>query len=396
MKYVYSLLCFLLFSGSFAAGADFRVCTYSLLNYSAQNEDGRTPRFKMILDTLQPDILVVQDIGDENSAFKFFTEALDPNLWSLSPYDDGPDTDNMLYFKIEDLSFLDVKYHATASRNIAEYRLWIKSTGDTLHVVSVHLTSGNTAEDETARMAEVQVLQSRLLEIVSGDLDAKILVCGDYNFYGTTELGYMRLMMSATSVLIDPVNGWVRNDESNAKLYTQSTRMTADGACGGGDNGGLDDRFDMILFNYVMQDNYVADSYTAFGNDGQNRLNSSINDPANTLVSPELAEALRCASDHLPVFADFSFSDPVPVRETASFVPLRIYPMPATAGTVLEVSLPEATSFSVVIADIFGRTVYTASGLGHQTFSLPELVPGVYVCRVEGHPTLNTTFVVAR
>lgn len=396
MKYVVCLLGAVLFATAVATGADVRVCTYSLLNYSTQNEDGRTPRFKMILDTLQPDILVVQDIGDENSAVKFFTEALDPNLWSLSPYDDGPDTDNMMYFNIEDLSFLDVKYHATDFRNIAEYRLWIKSTGDTLYIVSVHLTSGNTAEDETARMAEVQVLQSRLLEIVSVDQKAKILVCGNYNFYGTTELGYMRLMMSATSVLTDPLNGWVRNDESNAKLYTQSTRMTADGACGGGDNGGLDDRFDMIFFNYMTQDNYVADSYTAFGNDGQNRLNSSINDPANTLVSPELAEALRCASDHLPVFADFSFSDPVPVQETASFAPLRIYPMPATAGTILEVSLPDATSFSVVIADIFGRTVYTASGLGHHKFSLPELVPGVYVCRVEGHPMLSTTFVVAR
>jgi endonuclease/exonuclease/phosphatase family metal-dependent hydrolase len=397
MKYVlYALSAFVFFVSS-AAGADFRVCTYSLLNYSTENEDGRTPRFKMIIDSLQPDILVVQDIAEQDAAFNFFTGALDPHTWSLSGFNDGPGTDNMLYFKIDDLSFLDVKYHPTALRDIAEYRLWIKSTGDTLYIFSVHLTTGDNAEDETARMAEVQVLQSRLLEVVSENPLAKIFVCGNYNFYRMEEPGYMRLMLSATSVLADPLNGWVRNDETNAKFYTQSTRTAADGACGGGATGGLDDRFDMILFNYIMQEYYVADSYTAFGNDGQSRLNSSINNPPNTLVSPELAEALRCASDHLPVFADFVFSESVPVREQELVsTPLRIYPMPASAGSVLEVSLPESTAFSVIIADMFGRTVHTVSGVGRHTFPLPELAPGVYVCRVEGQPALSSTFVVVR
>lgn len=396
MKYVFCLLCALVLSASITTGADLRVCTYSLLNYSTDNEDGRTARFKMIVDTLQPDILVVQDVADQDAVFKFFTEALDPNTWSLSPFNDGPDTDNMLFFKTDDLSYLDVQYHATELRDIAEYRLWIKSTDDTLHIFSVHLTSGDAAEDETARMAEVQVLQSRLLEMWGENPTAKIFVCGNYNFYRMEEPGYMRLTLSATSMLMDPLNGWVRNDEDNARFYTQSTRFTADGACGGGATGGLDDRFDMILFNYAVQERYVAESYAAFGNDGQSRLNSSINNPPNTLVSPELAEALRCASDHLPVFADFIFSEPVPVRETQFSVPLRIYPMPATAGSVLEVSLPETTAFSVAIADMFGRTVYTISGVGQHTFPLPEFAPGVYVCRVEGYPALSTTFVVVR
>ena len=49
---------------------------------------------------------------------------------------------------------------------------------------------------------------------------------------------------------------------------------------------------------------YIEDSLTPFGNDG-NHFNQSINQGTNSAVSPEVADALYEASDHLPVFADF-------------------------------------------------------------------------------------------
>ena len=45
------------------------------------------------------------------------------------------------------------------------------------------------------------------------------------------------------------------------------------------------------------------ETYTAFGNDG-NHFNGAINFGTNTSVTPDIANALHNASDHLPVFVD--------------------------------------------------------------------------------------------
>ena len=54
---------------------------------------------------------------------------------------------------------------------------------------------------------------------------------------------------------------------------------------------------------------YVPGSYNEYGNDG-NHFNDSINQPPNAVVSQQIADALHYASDHLPVYATFSFDAP--------------------------------------------------------------------------------------
>jgi hypothetical protein len=51
---------------------------------------------------------------------------------------------------------------------------------------------------------------------------------------------------------------------------------------------------------------YDPGSYSEYGNDG-NHFNDSINKPPNAIVSQQVANALHYASDHLPVYASFSF-----------------------------------------------------------------------------------------
>ena len=51
---------------------------------------------------------------------------------------------------------------------------------------------------------------------------------------------------------------------------------------------------------------YTPGSYTQYGNDG-NHFNDSINKPPNAVVSQQVADALHYATDHLPVYATFSF-----------------------------------------------------------------------------------------
>ena len=79
----------------------------------------------------------------------------------------------------------------------------------------------------------------------------------------------------------------------------------------------MDDRFDMILMSQSIMDNggitYVPGSYTAYGNDGLH-FNDSINRPPNNAVGQTIANALHYSSDHLPVFASFTFDAIIPVE----------------------------------------------------------------------------------
>ncbi|MGB6864619.1 MAG: hypothetical protein WBE11_02935, partial [Candidatus Aminicenantaceae bacterium] len=86
--------------------------------------------------------------------------------------------------------------------------------------------------------------------------------------------------------------------------HTESTRKTK---FGGGSSGGLDDRYDMILGSYRLDQSsgltYMPGSCVVIGNDGIH-LNKAINDPGNIIVSLDIADALYKASDHLPVIID--------------------------------------------------------------------------------------------
>ncbi len=108
--------------------------------------------------------------------------------------------------------------------------------------------------------------------------------------------------------MIDPytlTGSW--NSSSFAIHHSQSTRTRS---FGGGSTGGLDDRFDFLLHSKALSQNggvkYVSSSMKAYGNDG-NHYNDSINRQPNTSVSAAIANALHDASDHLPVFAKYTF-----------------------------------------------------------------------------------------
>lgn len=97
------------------------------------------------------------------------------------------------------------------------------------------------------------------------------MVLGDFNIYKSSEPAYQRLLDQSTSgYFFDVINmtgTW--NNASYAIYHTQSPRVRA---FGGGATGGLDDRFDMILFSPAIIQNggitYVNNSYTVYGNNG--------------------------------------------------------------------------------------------------------------------------------
>ena len=138
------------------------------------------------------------------------------------------------------------------------------------------------------------------------------VVAGDFNIYSTNEPAYQKFFETTATGFgkfndLIKVEGSYRNPEY-AIYHTQSPRTSQ---FGGGATGGMDDRFDYILFSdSLMKSNrtfVIKDSYEVIGNDG-NHYDMAINVSPNLAVSQELADALHDASDHLPVSVNLVFS----------------------------------------------------------------------------------------
>ncbi|MDL2327019.1 T9SS type A sorting domain-containing protein, partial [Bacteroidales bacterium OttesenSCG-928-A14] len=136
---------------------------------------------------------------------------------------------------------------------------------------------------------------------------------GDFNLYGASEPAYQKLRYYDNTLFAfyDPLDkeGEWHNNGLFADLHTQSTHAQYEsGSCFA--SGGLDDRFDFILVSpFVYYGSYgvtsLNDSYHAVGQDGS-RFNRDINNPSNTILPANVANALFNASDHLPVVMDLA------------------------------------------------------------------------------------------
>lgn len=290
------------------AQSTIKFMTYNLLNFT-ESSSNRTPYFKTIIDHVNPDILVVQEVISQASLNIFYNQVLNTS-WSKGVFIDGPDTDNAIFFKSELFTFAGNTAIPTALRNISEFKMIYRPTGDTLLIYSVHLKSSSGGTNEAQRAAEVSILRGVTNSLPAG---TNFLVCGDFNIYKSTEQAYINLTKDngiSDGHFIDAITmtgNW--NNSIYAAYHTQSPRIRQ---FGGGANGGMDDRFDMILYSQAIADDgdveFVNNSLWAVGNDG-NHYNDSINRLPNSSVPLAVANAIHNASDHLPVIAQFSFEE---------------------------------------------------------------------------------------
>ncbi|MCU0331202.1 MAG: endonuclease/exonuclease/phosphatase family protein [Candidatus Kapabacteria bacterium] len=354
-----------------------RVCTYNVLRFSVDNEDGRTARFARILDSIRPHILACQEVDDASIIPRFVNDVFTWGSYAAAVYNDGPDTDNMVFYDQTIFRLLDQRVFATELRNIAEYTFERRAESgeqpDTLVVYSVHLKASDASSDVQQRAREMNVLRANLTS------HRYAVVVGDYNIYGPTEPAYRALVApSSGRRFVDPVGtSWGRNDSRQANIYSQASRTDGDGACGGGVGGGLDDRFDLILPSEELAERLLPTSYSVFGNDGQARLNASVAVPPNTRVSASLAEDLRCASDHLPVYCDFVLGSPTAsVRFSPSMTTLSIT-VGKGASAITVRGLTAGTSYTVY--DTTGRAVLRVTAEGPvETWDVSRLPSGRY------------------
>ena len=288
---------------------------YNLLNYpdnaaTAADTTLRNPFYRTIFSNANPDILVVEELNSEVGMNIFLTNVLNANAnnYSAGTFLDGPDTDNGIFYKSSKFIFLDNKAIQTDLRTINEFSLIHLLSGDTIRIYAVHLKASSGTANEAQRAVEADSLRKVTNALPAG---SNFIVCGDFNFYASSESAYQKLLAvqpANEGHFIDPIvmsGTW--NNSAYAMYHTQSTRTRS---FGGGSNGGVDDRFDMIMYSQAIQQaggmNYVPNSCLPYGNDGLH-YNDSINKQPNNSVPVAVANALHNASDHLPIRATFTF-----------------------------------------------------------------------------------------
>jgi endonuclease/exonuclease/phosphatase family metal-dependent hydrolase len=349
-----------------------RICTYNILKFSRDNEDGRIPQFKMIMDSIRPDVLVCQEVADNTAGPRFVSEVLTWAPFASTPYSDGPDTDNMVVYNQDKFDLVGTRRIPTELRDIFETTLALRSanptSNDTLVVYSLHLKAQDNTADMQQRAREMNALVSSITS------KRFAIVSGDFNVYSPSEPALQVLLgPTAKRSFVDPLGtSWRRNDAAYASFYSQCTRATNISGCGGGVDGGVDDRFDFILPSSELAPRVIKSTYTHVGNDGVPRLNSGIDVPVNKKYGAEMVAALKCGSDHMPVFVDLVLGDvPASVDDVDSF------------GSVMShegaITVPPSTRATYVYA-IDGTLVGTVAENTNAT-RIDGLLQGVYAVR---------------
>ncbi len=314
----------------------------------------RNPYFRTTIASVNPDILVVEEILSQAGVTGFLNNVMNASssTYSAGVFINGTsDSENGIFYKSSKFHFVSNTRIPTALRDINEFKLVHILSGDTVRIYACHLKASSTPPDEDARAAEVDSLRKVTNKLASG---SDFIVCGDFNIYSSNESCYQKLLaLPDNGQFVDPISmpGSTWNTGAYAIRHTQSTRVTT-WLNDGGSTGGLDDRFDLILYSKAISlaggVTYVANSEIAYGNDG-NHYNDSINKMPNTAVTQAVANALYFSSDHIPVLATFNFeygaTAPPDLGVLSLLAP--VTPMCATSSQTLQVQVKNYSTSDV-------------------------------------------------
>lgn len=361
-----------------------RIATYNLLNYPGTTAAERAPWFRIVMRTMQPDVMVCQEVQSAAGVGRFLSDVLNqvrPGAYAAAPFNDGPDTDNAFFYDSTKVTYAGASYIPTALRSIAEYRFIQRGKADTVRIFSIHLKASR--ENAAARGVEVQLLAARIDALPAG---SRYIVAGDYNTYSSAEPAFQLLVAPTDGGAprsIDPLNapGAWSGDTAFARIHTQSPRVRQ---FEGGTPGGMDDRFDIILVSAALAAAVVPDTYTAYGNDGRH-YNDSINHLPNLAVPDSVANAIHYASDHLPVFVDLHFPA-ASLREPVAGAPaLSVVPQPANDAVTFSLALPTDAAVRLRLVNGLGDQVaipvneHAAAGPHHYRIGTSTLPAGAYL-----------------
>ncbi|TWU41277.1 Endonuclease/Exonuclease/phosphatase family protein [Novipirellula aureliae] len=176
------------------------------------------------------------------------------------------------------------------------------------YIYSTHLKADSGGGDSSTRALEASQLRANADALGEGE---NVLIVGDFNMKNSFEGAYTNLTASGAGQVLDPINSpgnWTNNNAFKS-IHTQDPRSGF---------GGMDDRFDLQFASgelFVSGGlDYIPGTYRAFGNNGTHSLNGGL---TGTGAAANVLDALRNASDHIPVVVDYEFQT-VPVGVTIS------------------------------------------------------------------------------
>ena len=405
-NYVISILTILLLSTAFIHSQErVKIATYNILNYP-NNTVVKNPKFKLILDNLNPDILVVQEILSQTAVNEFLNEVLSDEF-EAGDFINGPDTDNARFFKDSLFSFISTEIIPTTPRYISVFKLFHKLTLDTIIIYSAHFKASQGVDNENKRFIEATTLRIFTDMLAVG---TDFLLVGDLNLYRSTEPAYEKLLVQdGTGNFLDPIDfpGSWHESFTYRHIHTQSTRIAM--LPDGGSTGGLDDRFDFILSSQSIIDqggiDYVKDSYWAYGNDGEHFNVAIIISPYP--ISQQMAFDLHDVSDHLPVVAEFDFGVVSGVEDEFvqpdDFILFQNYPNPFNPTTKIQYAVSNRQFISLNVYDVLGNEIAVLvneekpSGTYEVDFDASNLPSGVYMYRLtSGNISLSKKLILLK
>lgn len=380
-----------LLSGKLNAQVQAKIACYNLLNYET-SDTSRNVHFRIVLNALRPDVLVVEEITSQTAVNIFRMQVLNAfnTNYTSGFFINGPDTDNAIFYDSTKFRFIFNTAIPTPLRNINEFKILHRPTGDTLRIYACHFKADTGSANQQIRLSEADSLRKRTDALPAG---SSFITCGDFNFYSSNEPAYVRLLQSGANDgrFYDMLNlSGIWNNSAFAQYHTQSTRRRS---FGNGSTGGLDDRFDIFLNSSSVAINngfvrYVPFSLNAYGNDGQH-YNDSINRPPNNAVGQTIANALHYASDHLPISAAYNFF-PSPSNITIKFCTEGYYNQNTLRMSIRDTfSLyVRSASFPYGIVDSASSVVDSVTLNG--SFAITKAFTGTYYLVLKGRNSLET------
>ena len=297
-----------------------------------------------IIGFVKPDIFGVCEMADNaqnvNNLLNGALNVNGRNFYQAASYFSEPNDaiTNMLFYNKDKFVMKSQTVIACLPRQATVYNLKYKkpsSVDDTASFlfVIIHLKASNGSPEATQRAT----CATNIMAYLQSNYNVpkkNIFVMGDFNIYTTNEAAYQGFTTNANAKinLVDPIYSTVEkntltgnyfykdrnitvptgtyNTAAFAPYHTQCPTATQANCLVGG---GMDDRFDYILFNKSVYNdsahvNFLPGTYIPLGNDGLH-YNKALNDgPNNSGVSSGVLDALIRNSDHIPVVAKFHVS----------------------------------------------------------------------------------------
>lgn len=306
---------FILLSFSLTAQETINTMFYNLLEFPEASPGGRSEILRNIFSEFEPDIFMVCELQSEEGADEILNISLnyESNQYARTefiPNQSGEaDLQQLVFFKSDIFSLESSDVITTSVRDINKYTFKLNTVDQQtdpilIYIYVTHLKSSQGSDNQNLRLEMVTEFTT---DLESLDPDSFVIFAGDFNLYTSSEPAYQELLDTTNAiVMLDPIDtpgSWHDND-SYQDIHTQSTRINS-GPFGAGAGGGLDDRFDFITISENMTSdpkmNYVANSYKAYGNNG-NCFNLDISDESCLgEFNQQLRNSLFSMSDHLPI-----------------------------------------------------------------------------------------------